>query len=453
MLTHPTPRIPQVWTDERSGVTYANGQVIGYDITAILRGGVFRVGSPTFFRPFVLMQAMLVVAFAFLTAFICYLMAELGMLTIGDGSLTELQAKISEIHNFFGGLTGFLFAYFVFTQLSDYNTIKGVHLGDFTGAAINLVFLTNRWVPGNAVGSKELAFKETVLRWIMAVYALTCYVASDTPKMAPAEALAKVVEKKYLTAKEAAAVAEAGHNVCAPLFWIPPAYESMLASDARVAKATGYVLSMRRGVGGVLTAVSSYGQFPLPLVHLMSAFVKVALLFQGLKSGVDLAMVLYIDTGTKGIQMSMIFVITIITPIFYQVMARLTKHAFASAHTPYNPQASCRSLFGAAAISLARTHLMCHRHCPLPPSFALFLFLSSPLGLAGVRAPDQQPVWVRLDRPAHASHAAWLQGLSPQHHPWQVRSEVRGRAHRHQRREATATGHSQLVAGQGGRSG
>ena len=80
-----------------------------------------------------------------------------------------------------------------------------------------------------------------------------------------------------------------------------------------------YVLQMRGGVSAVLTGVSSYGQMPLPLIHLMSALTKLQLFIQGLKSGVDMAAVLFADTGTKGIQIFFILLMCLITPIFYQV--------------------------------------------------------------------------------------------------------------------------------------
>jgi hypothetical protein len=45
--------------------------------------------------------------------------------------------------------------------------------------------------------------------------------------------------------------------------------------DFKVSKAEDKVLMMRNGVGCTLTAVSSFGLTPLPLVHLMSALVKI----------------------------------------------------------------------------------------------------------------------------------------------------------------------------------
>ena len=138
-------------------------------------------------------QALCVVLWMFIVVLAIWALAHTSLLVIGDGSLNVLAGRITGIQNFFGGLTGFLFSYFVFEGLRGYNAVKGPALGGLLGGLVNLLFLTNTWVPGLADGSTELEFKMTILRWGMAVYGMLCYVAGDGENAnSPAKALQKV---------------------------------------------------------------------------------------------------------------------------------------------------------------------------------------------------------------------------------------------------------------------
>ena len=58
--------------------------------------------------------------------------------------------------------TGFFFAYFVFSCLGGYLSIKNGQLGDLLGGLLKLLYLTSSWVPGT--DGADLVFKETIAR-------------------------------------------------------------------------------------------------------------------------------------------------------------------------------------------------------------------------------------------------------------------------------------------------
>ena len=76
---------------------------------------------------------------------------------------------------------------------------------------------------------------------------------------------------------------------------------------------------MRGCIGGVLTAVSSFGLTPLPLVHLMSALVKMQLFLLAIKEGVDIADICVNDSQGKLPQIGFCLLMAICTPVIFQV--------------------------------------------------------------------------------------------------------------------------------------
>lgn len=127
-------------------------------------------------------------------------------------------------------------------------------------------------------------------RWGMASYSLTCYFAIGVNEK---QALSKTVKMGYLTQEEASSLAIQGYNAACPILWMLPLYEKQFPDIGRHwGQITTNILQMRNGVSCVLTSVSSFGQLPLPLVHLMSAFVKFQLFLDALKCGTNNAEVI-----------------------------------------------------------------------------------------------------------------------------------------------------------------
>jgi hypothetical protein len=298
----------------RAGVTYSNDQVIGYDLVSLLRGGVFFVSSSTFFKCYSLTQALIIMAITFVVSFACFVMVEIEIFTVGDGSMMTVASAVGLIYTYFGGLTALLFVYFVFTSLGGYNTVKNDHFGLLSGGMVNLIILTCSWLPSK---EKEfMDFKERIVRWGLAAFALTAWVASGN--LSRSEAVGRAVEFDFLTGSEAEAMKESDFHPASPVMWMVPAYEKMIKSDFKMDEVAHIVLQLKAGVCSTLNDVSSYTQAPLPLIHLMSALVKLQLLLQALKSGVDLSVVFFSTTNTKYIQASFILLSTFVTPIFYQ---------------------------------------------------------------------------------------------------------------------------------------
>jgi hypothetical protein len=153
----------------KNGVSLADNKVIGYDIARILRGGVFKVGSPTFTKPFVVVQAILVLTATLIAMGACLLLEKMEHFKIGDGALVATQTSITLVHSYFGGFLGFLFGYFVFDSLGSCNATKG-QMGSFLGGIINIMLLSHDWCPG--VDGEDLLIKQTSLRWAMASYSM-----------------------------------------------------------------------------------------------------------------------------------------------------------------------------------------------------------------------------------------------------------------------------------------
>lgn len=302
----------------KNGITYSNNQgyklccgpfyfilltscsfhfpVIGYDLVRMLHTGVFRVSSTTFFACFNIGQAFIVFGMvtsnnAFFVSLLihvkpsvtslssaksiivmlcCVAMVEVEIFTLGDGSMLAVQASVDNIYTYFGGLTGLLFVYFVFNGLAGYNACKN-SFGQLQGSMVELIILTtSSWVPGKS--EKEMEFKEKILRWGIATFALTSWVAGG--EIMPSEAVGRAVEQDFLTGEEAEVMKASNFHVCNPLLWMVPEYEKFVKNDMKMQHVEDLVLSMRSGVGGVMTLVSNYGQPPLPVTHLMSFLVK-----------------------------------------------------------------------------------------------------------------------------------------------------------------------------------
>jgi hypothetical protein len=142
-----------------------------------------------------------------------------------------------------------------------------------------------------------------------------CYLADE---VSPEDAATRTMARGYLNDAELTILREVDYKPEAPLIWMIPMYTERLANDSEVNAIENFVLQARAGVGNVLTNVSSFGQPPYVFIVLMSALVKLQLLFQALKSGVDMTIIIYTDTGSKAIQLSFVVIMTLITPIFYQ---------------------------------------------------------------------------------------------------------------------------------------
>jgi hypothetical protein len=193
-----------------------------------------------------------------------------------DSNLVDQSASIFD---YFGNLSGFLFGFFVFDQLAAYTNLKNNYLGGYWGSFSETLFLTSVWFPGEDKATKE--FKTTIVRWGLAAYALMC--GSADPDTSEAECTAHCVNRGLLTAEEAELVTRMGGAATVPLLWMFDVFETNLAGkpgDAfKVNKLEDKVLGMRAGISNVLTQVSSFGLTPLPLIHMMSALVKIVSAF------------------------------------------------------------------------------------------------------------------------------------------------------------------------------
>jgi hypothetical protein len=111
-----------------------------------------------------------------------------------------------------------------------------------------------------------------MLRWGIATFALTAWTAGGD--IQPKEAVERALEQDFLTPQEAEAMKSSDYHCCCPLLWMLPEYEKFIHNDMKMSHVESLVLKMRMGVGNTLTLVSSFGQPPLPISHLMSFLVK-----------------------------------------------------------------------------------------------------------------------------------------------------------------------------------
>jgi hypothetical protein len=96
------------------------------------------------------------------------------------------------------------------------------------------------------------------------------------------ELIKEVQSRNLLTDQEAEVVTKCEGCAVAPLMWMFSTFEKNIHTvhaetgcDVKVNKIEDKILVMSAGIINTLTAVSSYGLTPLPLVHLMSALVKI----------------------------------------------------------------------------------------------------------------------------------------------------------------------------------
>lgn len=231
---------------------------------------------------------------------------------------SSLVSQSDAIFGYFGGLSGFLFGFFIFDNLGTFTTVKNSYLGGFWGAFQDLMVLTSVWFPQS--DSKTKLFKDTIVRWGLATLALMC--GSADPDCSEEECVDSCVARGLLTQDEADMVSKMGSNAVVPLLWMFEAYsinlENIRGSDFKAHSIETKILAMRGGVGGVLTAVSSYGLTPLPLVHLMSALVKMQLFLLAIKEGVNIADIVVGDTSGKTPQVIFSVIMSISTPVIFQ---------------------------------------------------------------------------------------------------------------------------------------
>jgi len=190
-----------------------------------------------------------------------------------DGTLVSMAGSA---FGYFSGLSSFLFGFFIFDNLATYLTVKNTYLGGFWGSFSDLMMLTACWFPGDDDDNKE--FKRSLIRWGLAAFALMCGGAGGEITMDAV--IEQVQERNMLTSDEAQIVKRLGGSASVPLMWMFEVFEtnihekSLLGAEFKVDKIESVVMRMRGSISGVLTAVSSFGLTPLPLVHLMSALVK-----------------------------------------------------------------------------------------------------------------------------------------------------------------------------------
>ena len=138
------------------------------------------------------------------------------------------------------------------------------------------------------------------------------------------EVIEQVKARNMLTTEEAQVVQRLGGSASVPLIWMFEVFETNIhkrnlkGADFKVDKIETVVMRMRGSIGGVLSAVSSFGLTPLPLVHLMSALVKMQLFLLAIKEGVDIADICVNDSQGKLPQIAFCLLMAICTPIIFQ---------------------------------------------------------------------------------------------------------------------------------------
>jgi hypothetical protein len=306
----------KMWKTTKWGgiVTFVDGHVDGYSLERVLRLGFFRIKAPVFSDSFVKMQTLFVVLMVFLTASSMIALHKSGIMLIG-GALVGISASIFD---YYGGLSGFLFGFFVFDNLGTFVNLKNNQLGGFWGAFQDVMTLLGAWFPETDDKTKLLKF--TIVRWGLAALALMAGTAGGD--MSEAENIADAQRRKLLTAEEAAQVTTLGGMPIAPLVWMFNVLESNLkdkrGGDIKINKIEDKIINMRGGIGGVLVSTSSFGLTPFPLVHMMSALVKIQLLFLGIKEGINIADIICGETTGKGPQVAFSLLMAIATPLIFQ---------------------------------------------------------------------------------------------------------------------------------------
>jgi len=252
-------------------VDFADGHVNGYSIEGVLRGGFFKIKAPVFNEPFVLLQVIFVLIMTVVVAATFIILDHTKTVEMDS----NLVGQSASIFSYFGGMSGFLFGFFIFDQLSTFVTVKGTYLGNFWGSFSELSFLTSVWFP--EADKKTQEFKSTLVRWGMASFSLMC-MGADSDTFTSAKSIDVCVRRGLLTSEEAKAVTAVDGNAMIPLMWMFDVFEVNLkghpGADMKIAKIEDKILGMRANISNISTAVSSFGLTPLPLIHLMSALVK-----------------------------------------------------------------------------------------------------------------------------------------------------------------------------------
>jgi hypothetical protein len=296
-------------------VKFVDGHVDSYDMKSVLQLGYFRVRVPAFNNPFVMWQALRTFLLTWVFCAFFIIAHKINIMHVGDSVVGQTAA----IFGYFGGLAGFLFGFFVFSRLGGFIALKNNCLGGFWGAFQDLMALVGIYWPSSDPKTAEL--KGTVVRWGMASYNLMCGVSD--PDVAATECVEECVQRNLLTQEEAAlCLASPAALAFTPLLWIVGVLESnvagLRASDWKMDKLEDKVLGMRMGIGGVLGGVGYFGQFPLPLVHLMSALIKIQLFLLSAKEGVSIASIILGVSSGKTMQISCCMLMVLSTPVIFQ---------------------------------------------------------------------------------------------------------------------------------------
>jgi hypothetical protein len=130
---------------------------------------------------------------------------------------SNLVGQSAGIFDYFGGLSSFLFGFFIFDKLGGYLTVKNSYLGGFWGGFQDLMTLVGVWFP--ETDEKTSLMKKTLVRWGLASLALMCYTAGGL--LDEAEIIRLVVKRELLSEEEVALVQELGMNPVVPLLWMP----------------------------------------------------------------------------------------------------------------------------------------------------------------------------------------------------------------------------------------
>lgn len=184
-----------------------------------------------------------------------------------------------------------------------------------------MMCLSSVWFPSN---DKETAeFKKCLIRWGLAALGLMC--GSAGGELSTDEVLDQVKQRNMLTEDEAVVIQKLGGSATVPLIWMLEVFETNIhkrklkGAEFKTDKIENTIMKMRGCIGGVLTAVSSFGLTPLPLVHLMSALVKMQLFLLAIKEGVDIADICVNDSQGKLPQIGFCLLMAICTPVIFQV--------------------------------------------------------------------------------------------------------------------------------------
>jgi len=294
-------------------VTLADGRIDGYDLAGVLRGGFFKIKAPVFAHPFVAIQTIFVLVMAGSFAFGFYSSHKSGFMHLEPA----LMGQAAGTFGYFSGLSGFLFGFFIFNGLGGYMTVKNNYLGGFWGASQELLMLVSTYFPG----PEHNVLKETVVRWTMAAFTLMC---GHVGEYTFPELMALVEKRQLLTRDETQVVTKHGGNVVQILMWSMTSIKYQIykhglkGPDGKCGSIEAKIMAQRSAVGGVLTACSTYGQTPLPLVHLMSALVKIQLFLLALSEGMKIAHICVDESEGKLLQVAMSVVMLTVTPIVFQ---------------------------------------------------------------------------------------------------------------------------------------